>query len=181
MSKFLVQLREELQRGRHLYECVCECSLLRVWVFATLCVCCKLLMELNSETDKRCSIGLSRTIHNGPLLVYPPAYLLRGQCSLFLSLSLSRWLVLIADRPDRVGEWECALKRDPEWEKEREAREIYRESCFRSIANLMQTLTYWKLPTSITYHVKLVLSVMEYPVRGWTPIANWLSAFLLYG
>lgn len=32
-------------------------------------------------------------------------------------------------------------------DEESEAREIYRESCFRSIANLVQTLTYWQLPT----------------------------------
>lgn len=73
MSKFLVQLRVELQAqnaggGFRISLCVCDC----VCVSAANC-------RSTPQSDKRASIGLSRTIHNGPLVVYSPAYLLRGR------------------------------------------------------------------------------------------------------
>lgn len=126
MSKFLVQLREELQPqnagggGFRISLCVCVCV---SWVW--VCVCMSAANCLYTVCGAQLVASLLKRTNALPL-VYRIQYITahywftRQHIYYVDALSLSWWLVLIADRPDRESESESDCKRETEIERERE-------------------------------------------------------------
>lgn len=154
MSKFLVQLREELQPqnaggGFRISLCVCVCV---SWVW--VCVCMSAANCLYTVCGAQLVASLLKRTNALPL-VYRIQYITahywftRQHIYYVDALSLSWWLVLIADRPDRESESESEY-----WKRERERVVVSGRSRW-----VMQTLTHCQVQfhSEIVSNVKLIL------------------------